>query len=66
MTGSHPDPIQRWHRQRRSQKQGPKPRRCTNPRCPTGWAAMDGRPYCLHCHQLTEDRGDEHRVKVVA
>jgi hypothetical protein len=65
--GRHPDPIQRWHRQPRAKKQQQdKPRRCTNWRCPTGWAAVDGRPFCLHCHTLTQDRGDLLRVRATA
>jgi hypothetical protein len=59
-----PDPIQRWHRQPRAAKQGQaKPKRCTNPRCPTGWAAIAGHPFCLHCHTLTQDRGELLRAK---
>jgi hypothetical protein len=61
-----PDPIQRWHQQPRRRKHGPKPKRCANWRCPTGWAAMDGHPFCLHCHALTQDRGDLLRARAAA
>jgi hypothetical protein len=66
MSGWHPDPIQRWHRQPAGRKHGPKPRRCTNWRCPTCWAALDGLPFCLHCHQLTQDRADAIAAKQAA
>jgi hypothetical protein len=66
MSHQHPDSIQRWHRRPRSRKQGPKPRPCTNPRCPTTWGALDGHPYCLHCRAGIQDQADELRAKVMA
>jgi hypothetical protein len=56
--------VDRWHRLPRAKKrQQVKPKRCAHWRCATGWAAVDGHPFCLHCRALTQDRGDLLRAK---
>ena len=58
------DAVQRYHRRDASQKTlDPPPKRCTSPRCRTGWERVPGGQYCLACHQRMVDRGDELRAR---
>ena len=59
MNAAQPDSIERYHRRRqRAKALDPKPQRCTNPHCPTGWERLADGPYCLHCHVQVQDRAD--------
>jgi hypothetical protein len=58
------DSVERWHRQPREVKQrGPKPVRCTNPRCTVGWEAIPGHPFGLRCYQRIVDLADYHSAQ---
>jgi hypothetical protein len=59
------DQVERYHRRPRRDKsiEPPLRRRCSNPRCTTGWEAEPSSPFCLHCHQKTKDRADVLRAR---
>jgi hypothetical protein len=59
------DQVERYHCRARRDKtlDPPLRRRCSSPHCRTGWEAEPDGPYCLHCHQLVKDRGDELRAR---
>ena len=59
------DPLEAWHRRARSAKEasGPKPVRCSNPLCATGWAALPDGPYCADCHMRIEERAELLRAR---
>jgi hypothetical protein len=60
------DAVERWHRQHKRDKRGPKPKRCSSPLCTSGYPAAPDGVYCLDCHQRLLDRSDMLRIRAEA